>query len=378
MPRRATGADHDPLGGRQLRQHIVEAAELDAALARAHAPAHGVGHRLRLLHDLLEHEVLVAPLGDLLEVPVELVDLLRDRRAVDLEHLVAVGPHDGHLAVGEIDDLLGELDERARVGADEVLALADAQQQRAAVARDHQQVGLVEAQRHDAVGALDARERLADGLGEGEVGLLLDLLDELGQHLGVGVALEGVALPDELLLDGGVVLDDAVVDDREATVTRRMRVRVEVARRAVGRPAGVPHADGALDGAAVEQLGQFVDLALLLADLERAVQDGDARGVVAAVFEPPKAADEEVAGLTRTDVTDDATHRRGELKKGGDGVAPHAGRHEHGRTYARGGRFVPERPRTTGPSKQARPARAQARRRGASARPPRRPGGPGP
>ena len=110
--------------------------------------------------------MLVAALLDLLEVPLELVDLLRDRRAVDLVYLVAVAADDGHLAVVEVDHVAGELDERAGVAPDEVLALADAEQERAPVARHDELVRVVLRDGDDPVGPDDLRQRLPDGLGE--------------------------------------------------------------------------------------------------------------------------------------------------------------------------------------------------------------------
>ena len=47
---------------------------------------------------------------------------------------------------------------------------------------------------------------------------------------------------EQLALQLLVVLDDAVVDDREPTLAVEVRVRVGLGDAAVGRPAGVPEA----------------------------------------------------------------------------------------------------------------------------------------
>src|SRR5690606_33972481 len=109
-------------------------------------------------------------------------------------------------------------------------------------------------------------------------------------------------------LDDGVVLDDAVVDDGEAPTAGRVRVRVEVARRAVRGPARVPHPDRALDRPRGQQRGQFVHFALFLADRHAAVEDSDAGRIVPAVFKPFETSDEKLARVAGTDVSDDATH----------------------------------------------------------------------
>src|SRR5947208_28965 len=66
--------------------------------------------------------------------------------------------------------------------------------------------------RHDGdpVGALDQRQRLADG--RDQVAVVV-MGDQVGEDLGVGLGAELHARRAELLLEGGEVLDDAVVDD---------------------------------------------------------------------------------------------------------------------------------------------------------------------
>ena len=59
----------------------VQAAELGEAFLDDEAAAHRVLDRLRLLEDLLEHEVVVAALLDLVERPVDAAHALRRRGA---------------------------------------------------------------------------------------------------------------------------------------------------------------------------------------------------------------------------------------------------------------------------------------------------------
>jgi hypothetical protein len=69
--------------------------------------------------------------------------------------------------------------------------------------------------------------------------------DKVGQHLGVGLAGEHDAGALQELAQHGVVLDDAVVHHRQAPGTVDVRVGVDLARLAVGRPAGVGDAQAA-------------------------------------------------------------------------------------------------------------------------------------
>ena len=58
MPRRAACRQNDPPRTQQPSDDILEAAQLDVPLFHQQPPAHGVPDRLRLLVDLLQHEVI--------------------------------------------------------------------------------------------------------------------------------------------------------------------------------------------------------------------------------------------------------------------------------------------------------------------------------
>ena len=72
--------DHDPTQLAELAVVHPEAFELELALAKP--VTDGLRDRVRLLVDLLQHERLVAGLLCALEVPVELDDVVLDRRPV--------------------------------------------------------------------------------------------------------------------------------------------------------------------------------------------------------------------------------------------------------------------------------------------------------
>jgi hypothetical protein len=144
----------------------------------------------------------------------------------------------------------------------------------------------------------------------------------VGDDFGVGFGEELVTLGDEGGLELEVVFDDAVVDDDEGSGAVAVGVGVFFGGAAVGGPAGVAYAVGAVDGVRGEDGGEVAELAWGAAELEgvgragvrrtcwgEATGDGDAGGVVAAVLEAGEAFhDDGDAGL-RTDVTDDSTHR---------------------------------------------------------------------
>ena len=105
------------------------------------------------------------------------------------------------------------------------------------------------------------------------------------------------------------VLDDAVVDQRQAAARVEHRVGVALGGRAVGRPARVAEAVAAAQVVALELLDQTVELALGLDRVELAVAHHHHAGrVVAAVLEPAQAVDQQRHDLALTEISDDAAH----------------------------------------------------------------------
>ena len=114
--------------------------------------------------------------------------------------------------------------------------------------------------------------------------------DELGDDFGVGVAVEDDAFGLELALEGGVVLDDAVVDDGDQAVAAEVRMGVAIGGRAVRGPAGVADAGAAGRGLIAQMAGQVGDAAGPLAQVQVvAGQRGEAGAVVAAIFQAAQA-----------------------------------------------------------------------------------------
>ena len=137
------------------------------------------------------------------------------------------------------------------------------------------------------------------------------VFDEVGDDLGVGFGDELVALGDEGVLEGEVVFDDAVVDDDEGAGAVAVGVGVFFGGAAVGGPAGVADAEGAVDGGVGDDGFEVAELAGGAAEGEAfgATGYGDAGGVVAAVFEAAQAFNDDGDDGLGTNVTDNSTHR---------------------------------------------------------------------
>ena len=199
-------------------------------------------------------------------------------------HLGALARHHRPIAVLEIADAVGERRERDRVRAQEHFAVAVADRERRALAGADHQVVLAGEQERQRKRAAQPRQRRLDGIRR-RLALLHLVGDEMGDHLGVGFAGELGAAGFQLLTELAEILDDAVVDHRDAV--GGVRMGVGFGRLAVGRPAGVADAGVAAQRLAAQPVFEIAKLALGSAARQRAMLErGDARGIVAAVFEP--------------------------------------------------------------------------------------------
>ena len=128
--------------------------------------------------------------------------------------------------------------------------------------------------------------------------------------LGVRFAPEHIAVRDQLLPQGQIVLNDPVVHDGKAPVIGQMGVGVDVRRRAVGRPARVPDAGAAGDGRAVICLltepgdapAHFFDPNPVV------VHHGDARRVIAPILELLQTLQQDRSGTLFSGKSNDSAH----------------------------------------------------------------------
>ena len=183
-------------------------------------------------------------------------------------------------------------------------------------ARGDDLVGLGGGEDAEGEGSGEALDGAADGVFEkngraGGLGVLLHLLDEVGDDFGVGFGDELVALRGEFALEVEVVFDDAVVDDDDAAGAVAVGVGVLFGGAAVGGPAGVADAEGAVEGMVAQDFFEIAELAGGAADFEESgvgAADGDAGRVVAAVFEAAQALDDDGDDFLTADVANNSAH----------------------------------------------------------------------
>jgi hypothetical protein len=148
----------------------------------------------------------------------------------------------------------------------------------------------------------------------------------MGQDLGVGLRLKEVPLLLELGAEGGVVLDNPIVDESQFAGAVEVRVRVLTGDLAMGGPAGMADACGAADGVFREGSGQVVDPADLLADGDHSLlEGGDPGGIIPPVFKATESFQKDGNGLGAADITYDSTHKGIREKGEGGGIGPRPG-----------------------------------------------------
>ena len=210
---RAAGGDDYLVDIAQLLIGEAEALKLDAPVADARVDGglYGAG----LLHDLLEHEVLIAALFRGLGIPQDAGGAFVYLAAGAVVDAYLIRRDGGKLPLVKIDDCARMADERGDVGGEEVLVRADAEDERAAVLHGHKLAGVIVTDDADGVGAFKPGDGLHDGALE--VAVIVHL-QEIHNDLGVGLALEHVAMGAKLLTKLGIVFDYAVVHDGKVPV----------------------------------------------------------------------------------------------------------------------------------------------------------------
>ena len=187
VPARAARGEDDPAHPAELAGREVQAAELRRRLGAAEPAAAGVDDRLGLLANLLDHVMGVAAQLDRVGLPVDPIDPRRDRPVLEVADLEVAGRQADDLAVLQERDPRRVRRDRHRVAGQQVLALAQADDQRAAEPGADDLAGPLRADDRQPVGPLQPRQGALHGL-EQVVRRLQLARDQVGDDLGVGLA----------------------------------------------------------------------------------------------------------------------------------------------------------------------------------------------
>ena len=146
-----------------------------------------------------------------------------------------------------------------------------------------------------------------------EVHMLVDLgiFDELHEHFGISIGLEGITLLHESGFEHGVVLDDTVMDDREPLGLRVMRMRIDSIGFSVGSPTRMRDTDtsvGIFLGAERFQFGYF-SFCLIDIQFSFVVDERYSGTVISAVLETMKTLYQDRIRFALTDISYNSTHK---------------------------------------------------------------------
>ena len=308
------GAAADDVNVLNVAQTLVgQAVVLEADRVVLDARLYSVGNCLGLLHDLLEHEVLIAALFCGGHIPVDRLDFLLDNVAELVHDNDLIRTNDSDLVVIEDDEAAGTADDSGDVGGNHVLTLADADNERIVAAGRNDFLRVVHGHNAERVGAAQTLYGREDGLRQILLLAGVKIINKVRDGLGIGLRFELVAMRLKAGAQLLVVFDDAVVHNGDLALAAEMRMRVAVGRLAVGRPAGVADAAGAVERCLVlaDFCFEVCNAAARLYDTQTVLRKcSNTGGVIAAVFQAVKTLDQNGERVLASRETNNSTHNQ--------------------------------------------------------------------
>ncbi len=240
---RAAPAQNDSLDLAKFSVAHLQTAELGSCLFDGEPSAHGVAHRVRLLEDLLEHEMRELALVHILRQELDLADLEARIGACERGNIKPIGSKGNDFVIVEIDRLARVRDDRGNIAGKEMLSLPHPEHERTPASRADQHAGNVGMNHGNAIGADDLPKRFPHGFDKRGLRFLIAPLkirtDEVSEHLRIGLGLKSVPFLFELCPKGEVVFDHAVVHEPQAPGLVKMGMSVFVRYCAMSGPARV-------------------------------------------------------------------------------------------------------------------------------------------
>ena len=163
MPGCAARQHDDLVHGLQRRLIEADLVEEHATLLERDPAENRLARRVRLLEDLLQHEVLVARAFGHDRVPQHTLHGFRELAPGPIGERHAVPRHHRHLLVAEEHDVARVAQDSRDVGCDEELAIAHADHHRRAVPDGNDLAGIVGGHEHDGEQAAQVHEGAPDG-----------------------------------------------------------------------------------------------------------------------------------------------------------------------------------------------------------------------
>ena len=269
--------------------------------------------RLRLLEDLLVHEMPVATEARRTPVPVHLVHDAFDQNAVRIENAKSVARQLPDVAIFQVDHVTRVREKRSYVGRDEVLPLTDAHDERRARTSKQYLSRMIRVHTGERILSAHAANRRAER----------DfVVSALGHHLAqqhrkalcVCLAAGRVPVLLQFATDAHEVFEYAVVNDRDLAVQTGVGMSVLLGRSPMRRPARVANSYPRRKRMAVELAQLAFEIPQSVrgpCDLDgaRGVKKRNSRAVVPAIFELPKAPEQNRSGFLTAEIRKNSAHR---------------------------------------------------------------------
>ncbi len=193
-------------------EHLVcQAALGQVNLSAGNEAAKGIADSFGLFVDLLDHEVLITVLLGGLRVPGDLCWLESDLVAVQVKEVKLAGKQLCNLEIADIVDAPGVVEYRRDIGGKAGKIGAGSEDQRRVLAGRVDLPRIVTEHQRQGITAPDTDKRAVDGVHGTKLVLVVIIVHQLDDDLGICLAVELIAMPRQLGLQLHIVLNDSVV-----------------------------------------------------------------------------------------------------------------------------------------------------------------------
>ena len=201
-----------------------------------------VSESLWLLVDFFEHKVRVSALFRARHIPLDMRRLANHFVSFRIEQINMVVVEDGDFILIEIVHIARVFKNGRNIARNEVLALAQADDERAFLSGGNHSVGVFRADHTERVASFKPVQSLQNGF-KNLARLFVEIIEQVRDDFGVSLAFEHHALVLKPRLELCVVFDDSVMNDSDCSRNIRVRMRIQIARLAVSCPARMPDTD---------------------------------------------------------------------------------------------------------------------------------------
>ena len=189
MPACSTGTNDDTLRLLQTVEIILDSAKTDPTLINSHTSPHDIVHNGRLFKNLFEHEMLKAAFLYFFEGKIKFCYNFFLFNIINRLYNVAVLFHYSKLAIGEINNFIGVLNNRSSIRCNEIFPGTDTDHQWTSLTCNDDLVGFPRRDHTNPVCPINMTKSVTGSRFKVQRGITLPYpVDQVNQHLGIGIA----------------------------------------------------------------------------------------------------------------------------------------------------------------------------------------------